>query len=836
MAVPQQLLSLLGRRRVYLLPTVLFGILVLLWLQVCVARARVRVWLTIAQAPADVAVAPATAAASCNGTGGTKASSMRRADATGFQQGPPMTAAALGGRPERLPAPGDLARLEPVLDWWSSVDGCQNRSRHLATDCHVCILPGCEMTQATVKARALIAKLTEERFKGRKVSPLHLYPYLESAEMASRHALIAHWLAHRRPQRIIEIGGYFNDIRKFIHGFCPELIVSVDPLYEPSSYFAACGAGRTHIIMLPMTAAELGQKGALDRLSPRGFDAVVCIGCDSQHGPSRALFDSFPPPVDFYLEFARDYLPSAKALGGQWDGGITVADASLELPTLRSQTEFTRRWFRLISFARRPPPPIPKDSPPRVYQRPQNQRPIANMSKRTYFDLAVPAEALFGTREYDTADQRLNLVRYVSPPMNTLGYAIRGLLRTTVWATSGPQWLPVAVGEVAAARALTDCSAPGKVAAFAAAWREAQQRADFLDMQSSFASCSGGQQAQFCDVLLQTARAILVTSSTQPACRTVLAAAGFALARLLDPLLRLGAVADHEAPPETVIADAVVASALAWVVSDRAVDSLVWGLTVRTAAALHAAWIAVYSDVVGPQRTAYQRENIPLVFPLAWPPHGTADDIALAAQLEPLEPTLRNLMWAETGVLISFTPYRVLPSLPAFQSRRFARRILFDIGTNGFRRSAKVLIDMYAVYAKFDTVYLVEPDVGGMSDVPPAYRSAYKIEFINQYIEVGSHDANDVMTIIRQRVAVEDFVVVKFDVDEGSAGPTMEWGFLRSLVDADRGAAKLVDELFIELHYWNAEIHWRHQGHSMWEAFDVMRSLRAAGVAVHAWP
>ena len=29
---------------------------------------------------------------------------------------------------------------------------------------------------------------------------------------------------------------------------------------------------------------------------------------------------------------------------------------------------------------------------------------------------------------------------------------------------------------------------------------------------------------------------------------------------------------------------------------------------------------------------------------------------------------------------------------------------------------------------------------------------------------------------------------------------------------------------------------WKYQGHTMWQAFDVLRELRACGVAVHAWP
>jgi len=85
-------------------------------------------------------------------------------------------------------------------------------------------------------------------------------------------------------------------------------------------------------------------------------------------------------------------------------------------------------------------------------------------------------------------------------------------------------------------------------------------------------------------------------------------------------------------------------------------------------------------------------------------------------------------------------------------------------------------------------------------------------------------------------------VVVKFDVDEAKSGPTMEWGFLADLVYSLEMA--LVDEIYIELHFLfdrdftagRLTMGWRHTGHSMWQAFDVMRELRRCGVPIHAWP
>ena len=49
-------------------------------------------------------------------------------------------------------------------------------------------------------------------------------------------------------------------------------------------------------------------------------------------------------------------------------------------------------------------------------------------------------------------------------------------------------------------------------------------------------------------------------------------------------------------------------------------------------------------------------------------------------------------------------------------------------------------------------------------------------------------------------------------------------------------ALNLVDELFVELHFYAPWLRWVHLTHSMKQAFDVLRQLRACGLPVHAWP
>jgi hypothetical protein len=65
-------------------------------------------------------------------------------------------------------------------------------------------------------------------------------------------------------------------------------------------------------------------------------------------------------------------------------------------------------------------------------------------------------------------------------------------------------------------------------------------------------------------------------------------------------------------------------------------------------------------------------------------------------------------------------------------------------------------------------------------------------------------------------------------------GPTLEWGFLFEIMQRPE-VAKLVDEVYIELHFHFPSLYWKHY-HSNWEALDTFRYLRSHGVVVHSWP
>lgn len=202
--------------------------------------------------------------------------------------------------------------------------------------------------------------------------------------------------------------------------------------------------------------------------------------------------------------------------------------------------------------------------------------------------------------------------------------------------------------------------------------------------------------------------------------------------------------------------------------------------------------------------------------------------------LEPLEPHLRNLIYVELGRpgLVNFVPYRIVPTLPQFNSNSFARKVLVDVGTNVYLGSGATLIRMYEPFIRFDEVHFFEPKKLNISE---HHRRKYNITDYNVVTEVCSgHRLRDIALWLKENFDEEDFVVLKYDLDNGVVGPTIEWSFIHCLIRT--GAIEVVDELYLELHFWFPEIRWQHQFHTMQQAFDLIRMLRELNVPVHAWP
>jgi hypothetical protein len=251
----------------------------------------------------------------------------------------------------------DVARLLPILDIKDKVHRQQcDESSLLMPACSSCIIgsdPPCFLSQDVLNLRKTIETIRLERYPHEK--SYHLYPYLESPEFASRLALVAHFLANQESDFILEIGGNFQWIGRFIHGYCPKTIVMIDPVVNAESYMAPCGKSMVHIVTIPVTAIEFVEKNLAAQIVPNGhFNAVICIGCDSHWGIPTQKILSFPRPFTLLIEIASEYGPSVTQYGGidKEVGASKTLDIKMDILQYQSsiRTNFTKRWFRIIQM------------------------------------------------------------------------------------------------------------------------------------------------------------------------------------------------------------------------------------------------------------------------------------------------------------------------------------------------------------------------------------------------------------------------------------------------------------------------------------------------------
>eukprot|EP01036_Dinobryon_divergens_P031121 gene31121-40470_t len=244
----------------------------------------------------------------------------------------------------------------------------------------------------------------------------------------------------------------------------------------------------------------------------------------------------------------------------------------------------------------------------------------------------------------------------------------------------------------------------------------------------------------------------------------------------------------------------------------------VWQVRLADFVALQSAYLRLYTQSFGAKYMQQLTQHIPQAFSPSFEVHSKQRWRHLAQSLEPVYTSLRNWMFTETATLIDFGPYIPLVAFPEARETiisQYQRRVLIDVGANGFFASPKPHFS---------------------ASIPAVYSERYNISFLQIYAEVATGSATDMLQLIPQLVTEKDFVVLKFDVDPNrfAYGPTMEWGFLFSIMQSP-AIAQLVDEVYIELHFHFPSLYWEHY-HSNWEALDCIRYLRDKGAIVHAWP
>lgn len=216
-----------------------------------------------------------------------------------------------------------LLSLAIVLGESTNSKRCRDRTK-LMPACRECN-PGlvatstgsCEISANSTALREMIRKFTKDRYG----SPsFKLYPYLSTPELLQRHSAVGKWISKDKPKVVLDIGPYMHPIWIFFEaGYCPELVVAVEPageLLSPGeawdSVIEPCpeGNGSTHRIVAPILLQEYF---ASHHFKQTTYEAIVCLGCDGHFGPGIEDLTKLARPFHLYLEYPEKYLPSSIA-------------------------------------------------------------------------------------------------------------------------------------------------------------------------------------------------------------------------------------------------------------------------------------------------------------------------------------------------------------------------------------------------------------------------------------------------------------------------------------------------------------------------------------------
>lgn len=138
-----------------------------------------------------------------------------------------------------------------------------------------------------------------------------------------------------------------------------------------------------------------------------------------------------------------------------------------------------------------------------------------------------------------------------------------------------------------------------------------------------------------------------------------------------------------------------------------------WELKTVDFIALQAAFQKLYIDSFGKIYNTQLDKYIPIAFPPTFEVQTKNEWKFFSNQLEPVYTSLRNWMFTEASNLIDFGPYLPLVAFPEVRNliiqkgQDTGRRILIDVGANGFFASPKYLLDSYTPYLPFTHVIMI---------------------------------------------------------------------------------------------------------------------------------
>ena len=799
----------------------------------------------------------------------------------------------------------------------AAVASCSPRTR-LLPNCTACVpgavaaehVPGeCTPPPALSKYLAWNAAEATRRYgkRGGSAAAPELYPYLMSASSTRRHDLTARYLKRVDARNVLDLGPYRSPVAGYLRdaGHCANLTVGVEPITPAASERVPClppnWRAATHRISSPLFAADA--PSLLPALGLARFDAIVCLGCFPEQIKQPAAvcgyLARFPRPFTFVVEGGQKaelarWLDEVGGHGGCFLGSASRATAATARVALRLSVEdrleleipeeptgnYRHRLLAFLSVsdgwavsARLAPSPATLGGHVDAHASKESKITI-------YQQLALAAESIAAKH-----GPHFSAIPSAGAPPSSWARSDGAFAQAATLATTPRGAIPAALMDTG--RWLVGCNVerqqhrllsattPGGAdsgggsggddlpsCAAEPTWRDC----DFFGQHSTVKECSADLACRHraCSAV-RTCRAAPRDHFSRSDCKRWQTAP--CASRLLSLHVAAAVVCgQHEAQwtSEENVTTAVVMLGVGWMAASGSVAPLRHGLILRSIVQRFAKQMNRYSDHAADDPTSSWRDierRLPLPpATLACPAAASVSDLALVRHLEPIYPHLRNLMFTEMGLLTSFVPYRVLPSVAGFGTSRGAshlhqgangrgRRILVDVGTNGFHSSAKYLLDLYQPTQPFTEAVLFEPDPAAMG-VPKEYTLQYNITRLRSFIGVGSRrPTSDVLVWLQHHARREDYVVLKFDVDEPTSGPTIEWGFLADLYG--HPALALVDELFIEMHFsWPPatctnpravcadlrSFSWTGKPHSMQQAYFVLAELRRCGVAVHAWP
>lgn len=138
--------------------------------------------------------------------------------------------------------------------------------------------------------------------------------YTGTPERHQLRAYVLAWLLKTRPRRVLDLGTYLDPLESFSNftygGWCPELVVSVDPLLTPVAKRFHCGRlgaeAQVTVVHLPLAIEEALLEDSLRNIA---YDAVLCLGCHEVRskkvmGFEYDVLESFKRPYELFIEFS----------------------------------------------------------------------------------------------------------------------------------------------------------------------------------------------------------------------------------------------------------------------------------------------------------------------------------------------------------------------------------------------------------------------------------------------------------------------------------------------------------------------------------------------------